>query len=156
MNWRKGVLIIGLLFTLGGVALVHQASARGWGGGPGGGSGCPWAGQPCYQMDEADREKLETFRNETVELRRQIAMKRAEKMALFHHQNPDPNAVARVAGELFDLRIQMQSKASDAGLPMIRGFQVMKGNGFHGMRGNGMGRQGQQLVDCPYRTEVWN
>lgn len=152
MKWRKAAVIAGIIVAIGLVAM-QQASARGWGGGPGGGYNCPWGGQPYYQMNDADRAKLDGFRADTVDLRRQIAMKRAEKMALLRNQNPDPGALAKVQGELFDLRTEMHNKAREAGMPVMDGFQGMRG--YHGMRGAGMGRQGQRMIDCPYRQQLW-
>ena len=153
MKLRKTAVIVGLVCVFGVVFAGQQALARGWGGGPGGGYNCPWSGQPYYQMNEADRAKVDAFRNDTLELRRQIAMKRAEKMALFHQQNPDPAAVAKVEGELFDLRTEMQKEARAAGVPALQSYKGMRG--YHGMRGAGMGRQGQKMIDCPYRQQVW-
>ncbi|MDJ0622162.1 MAG: periplasmic heavy metal sensor [Desulfocapsaceae bacterium] len=152
MRWQKLATTVGLVIIVGVVAL-QQASARGWGGGPGGGYDCPWSGQPYYQMNEADRTKMQEFRDNTVDLRRQIAMKRAEKMALMRHQNPDPASIAKVEGELFDLRTEMQNKARETGVPVMGGFRG-KG-GYPGMRAAGMGRQGQQMIDCPYRQQLW-
>ena len=64
-------------------------------------------------------------------------MKRAEKQALMQSDKPDPQAVAKVTGELFDLRITMQEKADQAGV----GQYVGPGH-MGGMKG-GMGRMGR-------------
>ncbi len=123
---------------------LQQVSARGWGGGQGMG------GSPCqnYQMlDEATQAKVGAFREATVELRKEIAMKRAEKRALMRAQTPDAAAVAKVEGELFDLRSEMQSKAQEAGMPMMGAGMGMGMQGFHGRgsgRGQGMGPCGNQ------------
>lgn len=143
------VMVAGLAFTG-----LQQASARGWGGGYGGGGygfngPCAGYGLNYQQLDEATRDKLDVFRAETVELRKQIAMKRAEKRALMSSETPDPAAVARVEGELFDLRTTMQQKASDAGIPMMGGPRGMRSMG--GGRGPGGGRM------MPYGDpQFWN
>jgi len=75
--------------------------------------------------------KIEKFFADTKDLRKQMAVVRAEKHALMHSQNPDPLAVAKVAGELFDLKYAIHEKAKTAGLP--RDFHGM-GNGRMGHR----------------------
>lgn len=120
MNVRKIALIVGLVTVLG-FAVMQQASARGWGGGNGGGYNCPYYGMNYQQLDEATQAKMDAFRSETTELRKQMAMKRAEKQALMASQSPDPQAVAKVEGELFDLRTEMQNKVDEAGLPVMGG-----------------------------------
>ena len=50
-----------------------------------------------------------------------MAMKRAEKKALMRSDNPDAQAVARVTGEMFDLRVTMQEKAEEAGVAQYVG-----------------------------------
>ena len=77
--------------------------------------------QPCImqgqQLDEATTKARDTFLTETKELRKQVAEKRAAKRAIMKSANPDPQAVAKLAGELFDLREQLRVKATAAGLP---------------------------------------
>ena len=70
--------------------------------------------------------KIEKFFTETRDLRKQISVARAEKRALMHSQAPDPLAVAKVAGQVFDLKNTLREKAIAAGLPWY----------FHG-RGHG-------------------
>ena len=67
-------------------------------------------------MDEKSTEAYDTFRSETVELRKGIATKKAEKKALMLNDNPDAKRVAELTGELFDLREQLHSKAQEKGL----------------------------------------
>ncbi len=145
MNVKKAAVIAALVAGLGFTGL-YQAQARGWGGGYGG--DCPYAG--CVQnyqlLDDANRAKVDAFRTETQELRRQMVMKRAEKQALLSAQNPNPAEVARVEGELFDLRTLMQSKAAEAGLPVM-------GSGPRMGRGGGKGGYGMR--PC-YQQTNWN
>jgi hypothetical protein len=67
-------------------------------------------------LDEATKEKIEKFRADTQDLRKQMVMKRAEESALIRSETPNIEAVRKAAGELFDLRSAMQMKAKEAGL----------------------------------------
>lgn len=67
-------------------------------------------------VDPAVQAKLDKFAVDTADLRKQIVMKRAEKMALMRSDNPDPAVSAKVAGELFDLQVAMDKKADAAGV----------------------------------------
>lgn len=155
MNIKKKAVIFVLAAGLA-MTGIQQASARGWGGGYGGGCGggyaadCPWAGSgPNAQvMDEATRAKVDAFRADTVELRKQMVMKRAEKRALMSSQNPDPAAVAKVEGELFDLRQTMQTKAQEAGVPVMGGPRGSRGMG-------GKGGFGGRMMPCG-SAQGWN
>jgi len=136
MKPKKILLIASLTAALAFTGL-HQVSARGWGGGPGmGGYPCPMNGQGYQMLDEASRAKVDAFQEATVELRKKIAMKRAEKRALMRAETPDAAAVAEVEGELFDLRSEMRNRAREAGVPMMgmRGFQGRGGGPGYGMR----------------------
>jgi len=152
MKMKKTAIIVGFVAALG-LATMQQAAARGMGGGYGGGHGGGYGGGPCLgygmnapQLDTATQEKIDAFLSDSVELRRQIAMKRAEKRALMANQPTDPAAIAQVTGELFDLRTQMHSKAQEAGVPMMSGPR-----GFgQGMHGGGMGRPGKNMRPCFY------
>ena len=72
--------------------------------------------QQSRRLDDAEKEKLEKFRADTMDLRKQMVMKRAEETALTQSESPNIEAVRKVAGELFDLRGTMQEKAREAGL----------------------------------------
>jgi zinc resistance-associated protein len=98
----------------------QQASAGcGMGGGPGMGQGCP-KGNPCYtQLDAASKEKMNKFFNETKDLRKQMVMKHAEVMALMHSDKSDSAQAAKLAGEMFDLRSTMETKAEAAGVAAL-------------------------------------
>ena len=80
--------------------------------------------------------KIEKFFADTRELRKQISVERAEKRALMHSQTPDPLAVAKVAGELFDLKSTLHEKAIAAGLP---GHFHGMGHGRHFSHGHNHG-----------------
>jgi Spy/CpxP family protein refolding chaperone len=118
MDIRKNLVIVAVVAGLS-LAGLQQVSARGWGGGNGGDCSCQGYGPGYQQLDDATKAKVDAFRADTLELRKQIAMKRAEKRALMSSQTPDAAAVAQVAGELFDLKTSMAEKASAAGVPMM-------------------------------------
>lgn len=125
------VLITGLAFA--GTASAHM-NGKGKGG-------CANAGmmqsQMMYQnLDQETKDKIAQFFKDNQELRKEIAMKRAMKRALMQSTQPDANEVAKVTGELFDLRITMHEKASAAGVNQYLG----KGRGKCG-GGGGMGMQ---------------
>lgn len=74
------------------------------------------------------RAKLEKFFSETKGIRKQIFEVRAEEQALLHSQTPNPQAVAKLAGQLFDLHNTLQDKAVAAGLP----WRAPRHEGRHG------------------------
>ena len=83
--------------------------------------------------------KIEKFFTDTKDLRKQMFVERAEKRALMHSQAPDPLAVAKVAGELFDLKNTLHDKAIAAGLP---GHFHRMGHGRHFSHGHNHGFMG--------------
>ena len=136
-----------------GLAAATAASAN-WGrGGNGGACGAYYqnapygmmAQQPVPQLDAATQEKLDKFFTDTTEMRKEIAVKQAEKMALMRGDNPDAAMVAKLTGELFDLRNAMHAKAVEAGVDQYLGprggMGMMMGQGG-GMKGKG-GMRGQ-------------
>lgn len=141
----KKTIITAVLIS--GLAITTIASAN-WGhGGNGFNAGiCPQA-QCNQQIDPAMQGKLDTFYAETVGLRKEIAVKQAEQRAMMSGTNPDPAAVAKLTGELFDLRTSMQDKAVAAGVDQYVG--PMMGAGGRGM-GPGMGGgRGMMRGGCP-------
>jgi len=132
------------------VALVGTATARGMGYGGGYYSYPP--GYAYQQLDKETQAKLQAFYNDTLDLRKQIMMKQAERQALIQTTNANPAAVSKVSGELFDLMAVMQDKAKAAGLEtyvggpgygrgMMGGGRGMMGGG-RGMMGGGRGMMG--------------
>ncbi len=137
MTIKRSLIIMTVVTSL---CVVGFASAKGWGGGQG---SCECQGYgPGYQNLDADtKAKVDGFMTETKELRKQMAMKRAERTAIMAADNPDPAAAARVAGEMFDLRTEMRDKAKSAGVPFISGSKMMErtqmGNGYRHGRAKG-------------------
>jgi hypothetical protein len=83
--------------------------------------------QQPHRFDEGTREKMVKFRTDTKDLRKQMIMKRAEESALIRSEAANIEAVRKAAGELFDLRTMMQTKARAAGL-----FTLPKRGGAEG------------------------
>jgi len=101
---------------------------------------CPQ--QPCKmqgkQLDTATMEARDTFLAETTELRKNMAEKQAAMRALMKNTNPDPKQAAQLAGEIFDLREQLRTKAKAAGLPAHMMMGKMGNNGMMGGKHHGM------------------
>ncbi len=158
---KKTILTTALVAAIG-IGAVTQAYAWGQRGGgywnnnmPGPmmqGPG-PQMQMQYNQVDPAIQEKLDKFFADTVDIRKEIVVKQAERMALIRSENPDPAAASKLAGELFDLRTTMHQKAEEAGVtaylgPMNgarggRGFAP--GPGQPGMRGGMMHKGGRYM-----------
>lgn len=94
--------------------------------------------QQVAQVDPAVQEKMDKFFESTLEIRKAIAMKRAEKQALLRSDNPDPAAASKIEGELFDLRTTMRQKADEAGVAGLMGPRDGFGKGGPGGKGGRM------------------
>lgn len=138
----KKLLTIALVIS--GIGLVGLSQAYAWGqrGGAGYyGNGMQYPG-PCVQYNQVDpaaQEKLDSFFVNTEDIRKEMAVKRAEKQALMRGTNPDPAVLGRVEGELFDLRTAMHQKAEEAGVieylgpmndPMAKRINAPNVNGY--------------------------
>lgn len=131
--------------------VVAGAASANWGRG-GGMRGYNYPDCPQYpaaaaqQVDPAVQEKVEKFFTDTQELRKEIAMKQAEKMALLRNDAPDPATVSKLTGELFDLRNAMREKAAAAGVDEYlgprgpRGGYGMSNGKMHHQKGFARGR----------------
>lgn len=131
------------LVLVSGLAISTVASAN-WGRGGGGGYNCGNCiqGQAYQQVDPAIQTKIDNFFTDTQAIRRDMAVKQAEKMALMRAANPDPAALSQVTGELFDLRATMQAKAKEAGVDQYIGRMNGRGPGGMGFNGKGGGPRG--------------
>ncbi len=86
---------------------------------------CPTMKQNC-RMSEDMLKARDAFLQDSKELRKSMMVKRAEMRAMMQGTNPDPEKVADLAGEIFDIREQLRAKAVASGLP---------GHGFMGPPG---------------------
>ena len=93
------------------------------------------------RMDTKASAARDKFLDQTVDLRRKMVENRARMRALMRSSNPDPDQVAKLAGEIFDLREQLRAKARENGLPGMgpMGMMGMMGAGCVGPMGMGMG-----------------
>ncbi|MBW6521584.1 MAG: periplasmic heavy metal sensor [Desulfoarculaceae bacterium] len=138
---KKTFVITALVVGLGFIGL-QQASARGMGGFHGMGGQCLKGGPGYSQLDEASKAKVDKFYGETQDLRKQMVMKSAEERALMSSTNPDSGKVAKLAGELFDLKTTLQAKAEAAGVQELMGCGVGcqgPGKGMRPHHGGGRG-----------------
>ncbi len=119
--------------------------------------------QQYNQVDPAIQEKLDAFFADTQDIRKEIAVKQAERMALLRGDNPDPGAAGKIAGEIFDLRATMHQKAEEAGVTAYlgprngqRGGRAAVGGG-PGMNGGGMNKGGRFMNNMqPGSGPRWN
>jgi len=123
-------------------------------GGPGakgvmrGGPPADKAAHPKFgrgQLDPEVKTKLDKFHADNKDLKKQIVMKRAVKQSLMRSKKIDYDAVAAVAGELFDLQTTMREKAHTAGVeqflrPFGRGKAGHPANFCRGRHHRGPGR----------------
>ena len=112
----KKTIMVTALVSIIGLTGLYQASAYMGMRGDSGCNGSPLGMAATAQMDEATKAKFDVFFKDTLELRKEIVVKRAEKKALMHAEEPDAKKVGKIAGELFDLRNSMRTKAEAAGL----------------------------------------
>ena len=133
---KKKIVIVAVVASLG-VGAISQAYG-GWGNRGAAYNNCPMIqnGQ-VGQLDPALQEKRDKFFADTQEIRKEMAMKQAEKQALLRNDNPDPQAVSKISGELFDLRATMRQKAEEAGIPAAFGPMAGRGGFTPGMYGRG-------------------
>jgi len=133
---KKKIVALALIT---GLTMATVASAN-WTRGQRGYGDCPQVqSQMFQQLDQATQDKIKQFFKDTQPLHKEMAMKRAEKQALMRSESPDPQAVAKVTGELFDLRVSMHEKAELAGVDQYVGPGRMGGKGGMGYKGRGHG-----------------
>jgi len=97
------------------------------------------------QVDPATQEKLDKFFTDTQDIRKEIAVKQAERTALLRGENPDPGAAGKIAGEIFDLRTSMHQKAEEAGVTAYLGPKNGQRGGRNAIGGGpGMNRGAMQ------------
>lgn len=98
-------------------------------------------GGPVNQtVDQATQDKIKTFWDSNQSLQKEMMMKNAERQAMFNTTNPDPTAVAKITGELFDLRTKLIAKAEAAGVDGYIGHHAMNSRQMspvHGVHAHG-------------------
>jgi zinc resistance-associated protein len=149
----KKMVITAALATAVGLAGLQTATASPDAAGPGMQHPCPMQqgakmGKGMGMNKKLDPEMVKArnaFLGETREIRKALAEKRAAMRALMRGDNPDQAQASKLAGEMFDLREQMRTKAAEAGLPphmmmgpmgmnRMPGDGPMKGGSHHGKK----------------------
>ena len=112
---KKLITAVALVATIGFFGIQQASAQRGMGAGMGN-PDCWRANQQNVQVLDEESQKARTaFFDATTELRKDMFMKRAEMRAIMHGDNPDEKKAAALAGEMFELRTQIQAKADEAG-----------------------------------------
>lgn len=135
---KKQIVAIALISTL----TMATAATANWGKGGRGYGDCPKPQGQYMQLDQETKAKIKQFMVDNQAIRKEMAMKQAEKRALMRGDNPNPQVVAKITGELFDLRTQMREKAEVAGVDQYVGLGMMGGGGRQ--HGKGFGRMQNQ------------
>ena len=86
---------------------------------------------------EEDQAAFEKFRDDTKAIRKEIVVKRSELNALISKDNPDETKVAKLTGDLYDLKAELESKAEAAGID--NRYAYRHGPGMMGGHGWGYG-----------------
>jgi len=92
-------------------------------------------GQAMMQANNPMMDMIKSrdaFLKDSKELRKSMMMKRMAMKAMMRSANPDADKIAKLAGEIFDIREQLRAKAEASGMP---GMGMMMGGG---MMGGGM------------------
>lgn len=121
---KKIWLAVAMVGTLGLVGYQIADAGPGWNGGmmePGYmmGPGYGYGGGPqqgARALDEDAIKARDKFFEETKDLRKELTVKNAELSAVMNQEKPDEKKVAKLSGEIFDLRTQMREKAQESGL----------------------------------------
>ncbi|MCX8027811.1 MAG: hypothetical protein N3A62_08175 [Thermodesulfovibrionales bacterium] len=138
-------IVLGLVVSVLVLTLINTAQAFGPGGGYGFGN-CPrMIGQvPPPQLTPEQVEKHNKFLTDTLPLRQKMMQLKTELAVLYNNPNPDFKAIAEKEKQMVDLRVEMQKKAKESGLPIYPGYGRggCMGYGPAGGFKAGMGRMG--------------
>lgn len=136
---KKSIVALAMVLSLG--VGLSAVSAHAWyGGGPGGFGPVAASGA---NVDEAAYKK---FLEDTAEIRRSLAVDRAEMHALMAGANPDPAKVRELAGRMTDNQEKL------AGIAQAANINVPPGFGFgpnSNCRGYGRGFGPGPNENCP-------
>lgn len=138
---KKSIIALTLVLTMGlGFSAV---SAYAWYcGGPGGGYG---RGSVGASEEPADAAAYRKFLDETAQLRKSIAVDRAELNAVMAGSEPDPKKVAELTGRIVDNQEALGEIARSANISAGPGCGFGPNPNCAGMGGRGFGFRG----DCP-------
>lgn len=110
---KKNIILATILTTGLSLAISQAAIAK-----PGDGYNRGMAPCQIQQVNPVVQKAKQKFMEETVDVRKHLAEKRAAMRAVMRADQPDPAQASKIAGELFDLREQLRTKAQEYGLPM--------------------------------------
>ena len=103
--------LVGVVSLLG-FSMVSAHGKYGYGPGKGYGNCGDGYGYCSNRINDGhDKVKMNTFLEETNEARKQLAVKRSERKALMKQDNPDEKKVAKLTGEIYDLKNLLDEKA---------------------------------------------
>ncbi len=143
---KKKITAAVIVATLG-LASVHTAMA-GWGQVNNACVNCPQQNTRVI-LDQATQDKIAKFYTDNQELKKSIVVKSSELRAMMKSENPDPEKVGALSGELFDLKIELQNKAKEAGVDQYISLGNKDGKrgkgGKGGNRGGGQGQGGGRM-----------
>ncbi|NTU43457.1 MAG: hypothetical protein HGA78_10515 [Nitrospirales bacterium] len=127
---KKGIIIgltLALMMTVGSLAIAK---------GPG---NCGTGPGAMARMTPEQAQKFAQFQSDTLSLRQKMMQLRTELMVLRTQTKTDWKAVSEKEKEMVDLRIEIQKKASEAG---VSGFGPGRRGGDCDNCGMGMGQRG--------------
>lgn len=107
--------LIGVL-TFAGIQTVSAHGGRYFGNNNYGPGYCGNYDDSSQGLTEQDRAALEKFKDDTSTIRKEIVVKRSELNALMRQDNPDETKVAKLSGDLYDLKTDFDKKAEAAGI----------------------------------------
>lgn len=122
---------------------IQSASAHGgrYFGNNYGGGYCGNYDDNSQGLTEKDQAAIEKFKDDTSAIRKEIVVKRSELNALMRQDNPDETKVAKLTGDLYDLKTDLNKKAEAAGIDNPSFYE--HGPGM--MQGYGWGRGGHMM-----------
>ncbi|MDW7773329.1 MAG: hypothetical protein SCH71_10605 [Desulfobulbaceae bacterium] len=116
---KKSIIALTLVLAMGLGFTAVNAYAR-YCDGPGSGYGMRgWSGSTDAQVSDADYQK---FRTETAQIRKSIAMDRAELNAIMAGSDPDSKKAAELTGRIVDNKEALAEIARSANINIGRGF----------------------------------
>jgi hypothetical protein len=138
---KKSIVALTLLVTMG-LGFTAVSAYAWYCGGPGGGYSRGWSGAGEAPVDAAAYQK---FLDETAQLRKSLAVDRAELNAVMAGPEPDPKKVAELTGRIVDNQEALAGIARSANIDAGPGCGFGPNPNCAGIGGRGYGPRG----DCP-------
>ncbi len=145
MNKRILTTIVAAMFVVASALSVY-AFGPGGGFGPGAGygpSGGNFGNVQGTPMTQEQIDKLNKYRMDVLPLQQKMIKLKTELAVLNSQAKPDYKAIADKQKEMVDIRIEIQKKANEAGIPAFsQGRGLGKGMGACGCMGSAIGPAG--------------